>query len=103
MIHVIAVSVPRPYVVDVTFDDGQRRQVDLEAELWGEVFAPLRDPALFAQVTVDPELGVIVWPNGADLAPEFLYFGENGPPPGYLSGVAMETMPDEAKTASGVG
>jgi hypothetical protein len=36
------------------------------------VFAPLRDPLVFAQVAVDPETRTIVWPNGADFAPEFL-------------------------------
>lgn len=100
MIHVVAVSVPRPYVVDVTFDDGRQRQVDLEPELWGEVFAPLRDPALFEQVAVDPMFGSVYWPTGADLAPEFLYFGEEGPPPGYFSGgtTAIEATPSLTKT-----
>ena len=76
---VVAVEVLRPYVLEVTFEDGVRRRVDIEPLLWGEVFQPLRDPAFFAQVMVDPELGTIVWPNGADLAPEFLYYGEDTP------------------------
>ncbi len=76
---VVAVKVLRPYILDVTFDDGFRREVDVEPFLWGKVFQPLRDPAYFAQVTVDAELGTIVWPNGADLAPEFLYYGEDTP------------------------
>ena len=63
----------------MTFEDGVRRRVDIEPFLWGEVFRPLRDPSFFARVTVDPELGTIVWPNGADLAPEFLYYGEDTP------------------------
>ncbi|MGH9224370.1 MAG: DUF2442 domain-containing protein [Acidimicrobiales bacterium] len=38
------------------------------------MFEPLRaDPALFARVRVDPEARTIVWPNGADLAPEALH------------------------------
>jgi hypothetical protein len=76
---VVAVHVIRPYVLEVTFADGARRQVDIEPLLWGEVFQPLRDPAFFARVAVDDELGTIVWPNGADLAPEFLYYGEQTP------------------------
>lgn len=36
------------------------------------VFAPLRDPAAFAQVRVHPELGTVVWPGGADLDPAVL-------------------------------
>jgi hypothetical protein len=84
---VVAVQVIKPYVVEVTFEDGLRRQVDIEPLLWGEVFQPLRDPAFFAQVRVDPDSGTIAWPNGADLSPEFLYYGPEGPPPGYYEPV----------------
>lgn len=40
---------------------------------WDGLFAPLRDPSCFAQVRVDPDLGTVVWPNGADLDPDVLY------------------------------
>jgi hypothetical protein len=40
---------------------------------WGGVFAPLADPFYFAQVRADDELGTIIWPNGADIAPENLH------------------------------
>ncbi len=70
---VVAVQVVKPYVLDVAFADGTRRQVDLEPVLYGPVFEPLRDPARFAQASVDPVLGTVVWPNGADVSPEFLY------------------------------
>jgi hypothetical protein len=72
------VRVTRPYCLELTFDDGTRREIDVEAELWGEMFEPLRDPAFFAQVKVDDELGTVVWPNGADFAPEFLYHHQSG-------------------------
>lgn len=39
----------------------------------GPMFVPLRDEAFFAHVRVDEELGTIVWPNGADLAPDVLH------------------------------
>lgn len=70
---VTAVEVLRPYVLAVMFDDGARREVDVEPLLSGEMFEPLRDPAAFALATVDSTLGTVVWPNGADLSPEFLY------------------------------
>jgi hypothetical protein len=59
------------FVLRLGFDDGAVREIDLEAELWGPVFEPLRrDPHLFRQVRVDEELGTVVWPNGADLDPD---------------------------------
>jgi hypothetical protein len=61
------------YRLRLTFDDGIQGVVDVEPHLWGPMFESLRDPDVFARVRVDPEAGTIVWPNGADLAPEMLY------------------------------
>lgn len=65
------------YKVKLWFYDGTIKIVDLEARLFcdnpGTVFLPLRDKEVFATVRLDEELGTIVWANGADLAPEFLY------------------------------
>lgn len=62
------------FALRIDFDDGTVREIDLEAELWGPVFEPLRqDPQLFRQVRVDKELGTIVWPNGADFDPDVLH------------------------------
>ena len=63
----------RGYVIRLRFADGVEGDVDLEAELFGEVFEPLKDVAVFQQFRVDLELNTITWPGGADLAPEFLY------------------------------
>ncbi len=73
-LHVTRVEYLRDYVLRVTFNDGRVGEADLALALSGPVFAPLKDKSLFAQATVDPELETVVWPNGADLAPEFLYF-----------------------------
>ena len=70
---VIEVSVVAPYTLDLTFHDRTHKLVDLESELEGEIFDPLRDPAYFALASLDVELGTVVWPNGADFSPEFLY------------------------------
>ncbi len=49
-------------------------RVNIENELWGEVFEPLKDPSEFQNFVLDKDLRTIVWPStGADLAPEFLY------------------------------
>ena len=60
------------YVVWLRFNDGTEGEVDLAAELQGEVFQPLKDPKFFSYFQVHPELRTLVWPNGADFAPEFL-------------------------------
>lgn len=60
------------YVVWVKFEDGTEGEIDLAAELWGPVFEPLKQVDYFRKVAV-AEYGTIAWPNGADIAPEFLY------------------------------
>lgn len=71
---VTEVEVLHDFVVRVTFGDGRVGEVDLLPHLWGPVFQPLQDdPELFRQIRVDPEARTIVWPNGADVAPETLY------------------------------
>ena len=63
----------RDYVLWLRFRDGISAEIDLRPELWGEVFQPLLDLRVFKQVTVHPELQTLVWPNGANFAPEFLH------------------------------
>ncbi len=54
------------------FDDGTEGITEMQDRLFGPVFEPLQDPAIFQQVFVD-EFGAIAWPNGADLAPDALH------------------------------
>ena len=61
------------YRLKLTFEDGRTGEVDLEDQLWGQVFEPLRDIERFKDFRVDEELRTIVWSTGADLAPEYLY------------------------------
>ena len=61
------------YELLLTFEDGSVRLVDLKTHLDGEVFEPLRDVNYFATVHLNPELDTIVWGNGADISPDFLY------------------------------
>lgn len=72
MLHIRSVDYRGGHRLRLTFSDGAEGEVDLSAYLDGPVFVPLRDPAIFAAVTVDPELHTVTWPNGADFAPEFL-------------------------------
>ena len=73
LLHVREAKYVRDYIIWLRFNDGAEGEIDLEAELEGEMFAPLKDQALFQRFRVDAELQTIVWENGADLAPEFLY------------------------------
>ena len=73
ILHVEEATVRGAYRLEVRFNDGVRKTVDLAPLLTGPVFEPLRDPKYFARVVVDAQAGTVVWPNGADLAPEALY------------------------------
>ena len=61
------------YKIRLRFVDGAEGDVDLSSELYGEVFEPLKDKDLFRRFSIHPEFGTLVWANGADIAPEFLY------------------------------
>lgn len=76
MTRVKSVKVLEGFKVELTFTDGTQKALDLSPYLRGPIFEPLRkDPAKFRQVCVDPELGTIVWPNGADVCPDVLIHG----------------------------
>jgi hypothetical protein len=72
-LHVTSVTYIEGYKLRLEFNDGRVRDVDLKEELYGEIFEPLKDIALFKQVAVNPDTNTIEWPNGADFAPEFLH------------------------------
>jgi hypothetical protein len=61
------------YKLLLTFEDGSLRQVDLAPHLDGEVFEPLKDMSNFKSVHLNSDLDTIVWKNGADMSPDFLY------------------------------
>jgi hypothetical protein len=70
-LHVISAEYVGDYKLRLTFSNHVQGIVDLEPELYGEIFEPLKDQALFQQVVVTSR--TIEWPNGADFAPEFLF------------------------------
>ena len=72
-LHVREAKYLRDYVIWLRFNDGAEGEINLEGELEGEMFSPLRDLDQFKRFSIDPEIETIVWENGADLAPEFLY------------------------------
>jgi hypothetical protein len=70
--HIVESRYVSGHTVWLRFSDGAQGEVNLLAELYGEVFEPLKDVEYFCKLKVDPELRTVVWPNGADFAPEFL-------------------------------
>jgi hypothetical protein len=73
MVKVTQVKYLNDYELWLQFDDGTSGTIDLIEHLNGPMFEPLKNIAVFKQVSVDPELDTIVWPNGVDIAPEFLH------------------------------
>ena len=73
IVHVTEVETLGDHRLRLRFEDGAEGELDFSDRVWRGVSEPLADPAFFARVDVDPELGTIVWPNGADMAPETLH------------------------------
>ncbi|MBI5839458.1 MAG: DUF2442 domain-containing protein [Chloroflexi bacterium] len=73
ILHIIEAKVCGEHSLELTFNDGTHKRVNVLPLLEGPIFKPLRDPAYFARVVLDPVLGTVVWPNEADFAPEALY------------------------------
>ncbi|MEW6740006.1 MAG: DUF2442 domain-containing protein [Nitrospirota bacterium] len=73
ILHVKEAKYLHDYVIWLRFNDGAEGEVNLKDELYGEIFEPLKDLEMFKSFRLDPVLETIVWENGADLAPEFLY------------------------------
>ena len=78
------------YTIYIRFEDGIDGEIDLSklVEFKG-VFGPLQDVREVARVKVDPELGTICWPNGADLDPDVLY--------SLVTGQALPSYAEAAK------
>ena len=84
VITIIAAEVVGPHQLRLLFNNGEKKVVyvrELIAQIGGPMFTPLLDEDYFARVSVDPVCGTVVWPNGADLAPDALYALENASEP----------------------
>jgi len=73
MHFVTSISYESEYKLRVGFEDGDVKIVDLSSHLDGEMFAPLKSLDLFQTARLDPDLDTVVWDNGADMSPDFLY------------------------------
>ena len=73
-LHVKSANPLDGYRVAVCFNDGREGIADLAEALEGPMFEALKEPDVFRQFCVEEELQTIVWPNGTDLAPEYIYY-----------------------------
>ncbi len=73
MHYILEAKYLEQYKLLLTFEDQQKMVVDLENHLEGAIFRPLKNIEYFKKVKVDHELDTIVWDNGADMSPDFLY------------------------------
>ena len=58
-----------PHTIRIGFDDCTEQTIHFQPVLRGELYGPLSDPAYFERVTLDSEVGTLVWPNGAEFDP----------------------------------
>ncbi len=73
LFRIVSVSVTGPHALWLRFDDGIERTIELAPVLYGAIYGPLRDPAEFARVVLDSEVGTVTWPCGADFDPATLH------------------------------
>jgi len=73
-LHIKKVKYLKNYTIEVEFNNGEKGIADLSEALKGPIFEALKETSKFSSFTIDPELETIVWPNGADLAPEYVYY-----------------------------
>lgn len=73
MHYITDVRHERDYVLRLVFEDGRERIADLERHLDGEMFEPLKDRHHFCTAHLNKDIDTVVWDNGADMSPDFLY------------------------------
>ena len=90
--HIVEVAHLGDQRLFLCFADDRAGEVDLAPLLqFTGVFEPLRDPEFFAQVRVNPDIGTMVWPNGADHCPDVLRH--------HLAGELLPSQTDSARRA----
>ena len=71
--RVVSFEIVAAYTLRVHFNDKTSQVINFEPILTGQLYEPLKDLSLFNQVTIDPEVHTLVWPNGADFDPATLH------------------------------
>jgi hypothetical protein len=73
ILRILDATVCGDHMLQLHFSDGTSKRVNVRPLLTGAVFEALSDPQYFRTVRLDKVAGTVVWPNGADFAPEALY------------------------------
>lgn len=71
---IVAAKYVRDYQIEVEFDNKKKGIIDLKDIINNDkrpIFQELRDKNKFCQIAV--KMDTVVWKNGLDLSPEFLY------------------------------
>ena len=71
--HIVEARYISGHLIWLRFRDGTAGEIDLQSVLEGPIFEPIHDPEVFRQFQIHPDFHTLVWPNGADIAPEFLH------------------------------
>ena len=73
VVDVVYFDIVDDYTLRVGFSDGTERVIEFWPILIGPMFGPLTDLGLFNQVELNPEIGTLIWPTGADIDPSILH------------------------------
>jgi Protein of unknown function (DUF2442) len=65
----------RSYLLEIHFDDGTQKLIDISQWFKGPVFEPLKSLTYFKKFFV--EAATLAWPNGVDISPEALYSAQD--------------------------
>lgn len=74
MHHITSAKYIKDYKIEIAFEDKKSGIIDLQKVIFSDnrsIFQELKDKKKFSQIRVD--MDTIIWQNGLDLAPEFLY------------------------------
>lgn len=72
-IEVVKAEYRSNYKIWIEFNDAKSSIIDLENDLWGKIFEPLKDKEYFKNFRISEITNTLEWSNGADFAPEYLY------------------------------
>ena len=71
MERVVSVKPLENHLLEIEFEDGLRKVIDIRHFLGKGISSALKDEAYFRKVTIE-DGGGIAWPNGFDFCPNFL-------------------------------